>query len=160
VPTVKLSIAFDARSARAARCRSEGADFVFTVRPSSTKRRMASERVVSYRFSWDDPIFDSPFEQRRLRFLNTLFLAMARCGGKAEVRGREAREIRITIHQTSLSVSLDQPTKERVRPPTTAPTTLTSYVLSFCPVMTVNRSGHPGRMGKAAALNGASKRSP
>jgi hypothetical protein len=36
VPTVRLSIAFDARSARAARCRSEGADFVFTERPSST----------------------------------------------------------------------------------------------------------------------------
>jgi hypothetical protein len=44
VRTVKLSIAFDARSARAARCRSEGADLVFTVRPSSTSRRMASER--------------------------------------------------------------------------------------------------------------------
>jgi hypothetical protein len=43
--TVKLSIALDARSARAARCRSEGADFVlFTVRSSSTRRRMASER--------------------------------------------------------------------------------------------------------------------
>jgi len=48
---VRLSIAFAARSARAARCRSEGADFVFTERPSSTSRAMAPERVVSLRLA-------------------------------------------------------------------------------------------------------------
>jgi hypothetical protein len=43
-PAVKLSIACDARSAIAARCRSEGSDLVFTVSPISTSRRMASGR--------------------------------------------------------------------------------------------------------------------
>jgi hypothetical protein len=75
------------------------------------KMRRQKQAASIYSFAWDDPVFDSPFDQRRLRFLNTLFLAMARWGGKAEVRGREAREIRITIHQTSLSVSLDRPTQ-------------------------------------------------
>jgi hypothetical protein len=32
--------------------------------------------------SWDDPLFDSPFERRRLRILNSLFLAAARMNGK------------------------------------------------------------------------------
>jgi len=48
-------------------------------------------------------------EQRRLRLLNTLFLAVARCGGKPEVRGNEAREITITVHQTSVVLTLDRP---------------------------------------------------
>jgi hypothetical protein len=63
--------------------------------------------------SRDAPVFGSPFEQRRLRFLNALFLALARGDGKAEVRGREAREINITIHQTGLSISLDRPATRR-----------------------------------------------
>jgi hypothetical protein len=75
--------------------------------------RRQKQAASSHSFSWDNPVFDSPFEQRRLRFLNALFLAVARCGGKAEVRGREAREISITIHQTRVSVSLDRPTKGR-----------------------------------------------
>jgi len=74
--------------------------------------RRQKQVASSYSFSWENPVFDSPIEQRRLRFY-ALFLAVARCGGRAEVRGREAREIRITIYQTSVSVSLDQPTKGR-----------------------------------------------
>ena len=34
-------------------------------------------------------------------------------GGKAEMRGPEAREIIIVIHQTSVAVSLDRPLKGR-----------------------------------------------
>jgi hypothetical protein len=42
-----------------------------------------------------------------------LFLAAVRCGGKPEVRGREAREISITIHQTGVAISLDRPATGR-----------------------------------------------
>jgi ATP-dependent Clp protease adaptor protein ClpS len=45
VSAVKLSIVFDARSAKAKRWRSEGTDFGFTARPSSTRRRMDSDSV-------------------------------------------------------------------------------------------------------------------
>ena len=38
---------------------------------------------------------------------------MARCGGKPEVRGRKAREISITVHQTGLAISLDRPPATR-----------------------------------------------
>lgn len=68
---------------------------------------------ASFSFSWEAPVFDSPFEQRRLRLLNALFLAVARCGGKPNVGGREAREISITVHQTSVPISLDRPSAGR-----------------------------------------------
>ncbi len=61
------------------------------------------------------PVFDSPFGQRRLRFLNALFIATAKCGGKPEVRGHEAREISIRIHQTGVAVSLDRPPAGRTK---------------------------------------------
>src|SRR5665647_1543102 len=44
----------------------------------------------------------APFEQRRLRILNALVLAVARCGGKAWIGGREAREISITSGPATL----------------------------------------------------------
>lgn len=71
--------------------------------------RREKQKTATYVFSWEKPVFDTPFEQRRLRLLNALFLAVARCGGKAEVRGAEAREITITVHQTAVFFTLDRP---------------------------------------------------
>jgi hypothetical protein len=61
--------------------------------------------------SWDKPLFDNPFERRRLRVLNSLFLAVAKMNGKASVCGREAREIRISFFQQHLHLTLDRPKK-------------------------------------------------
>jgi hypothetical protein len=89
---------------------------VMTVRHPAVARLIAEDyycrqtpATATYTFSWEAPVFDAPVEQRRLRFLNALFLAVARCGGKPEVRGREAREISIVIHQTGVALSLDRP---------------------------------------------------
>lgn len=71
--------------------------------------RREKQKTATYTFSWEKPVFDPPFEQRRLRLLNALFLAVARCGGKPEVRGHEAREITITVHQTAVFLTLDRP---------------------------------------------------
>jgi hypothetical protein len=71
--------------------------------------RRQNQLKAFYTFSWDEPAFDSPFEQRRLRFLNALLLAVARCSGKPQVGGRDAREISVTVHQTSVALSLDRP---------------------------------------------------
>jgi hypothetical protein len=49
--------------------------------------RRQKQAASAYAFSWAAPLFDSPLEQRRLRLLNAVFLAVARCGGKAETRG-------------------------------------------------------------------------
>jgi hypothetical protein len=69
--------------------------------------RREKHRTATYVFSWEKPVFDTPFEQRRLRLLNALFLAVAR--GKPEVRGNEAREITITVHQTAVFLTVDRP---------------------------------------------------
>ena len=66
-----------------------------------------------YPMSWDRPLFDSPFERRRLRILNSLFFAVAKMNGKSSVHGREAREIRICFFQQYLTLSLDRPKRSR-----------------------------------------------
>ena len=83
--------------------------------------RRKKQLNASYAYSWEAPVFDSPFEQRRLRFLNALFLAVARCGGKPEVRGREAREISLTVHQARVALSLDRPPARRRKAAQAAP---------------------------------------
>lgn len=68
------------------------------------KRAKQAERQFAW--SWDAPLFDSPFEQRRLGILNALFLAVAKCGGKPEIRGREAVEVSLTVHQQHVPLKL------------------------------------------------------
>ena len=42
-----------------------------------------------------------------------MFLALAKSGGKPEVRGREAREISVAVHQTQVALALDRPAAGR-----------------------------------------------
>jgi len=77
--------------------------------------RLQKQAASSFRFSWDDPIFDTPFERRRLRVLNALFLAVAKMKGRPEIRGREGREISITFHQQQVAITLDRPKSKSQR---------------------------------------------
>ena len=93
---------------------------VTTVQHPAISRLIAEDGVrrqkqpkASYISSSDKPVFDSSFEQRRLRLLNALFIATAKCGGRPEVDGRDAREIRMKIHQTTVPVSLDRSSAAR-----------------------------------------------
>lgn len=74
------------------------------------KRR---EKHRSSPYSWYAPIFDSPFERRRLRILNALFLAVSRIDAKASTRGQEAREIEVTVGQQHVVIRLDRPSVQR-----------------------------------------------
>jgi hypothetical protein len=58
--------------------------------------------------SWNNPLFETPFERRRLRILNSLFFAVAKMNGKPSVHGREAREIHISFFQ-HLHLRLEKP---------------------------------------------------
>lgn len=60
-----------------------------------------------YGFSWDEPVFTTAAEQRRLRILNALFLSVSRFNGKVTVRGKEARELSITFDRQHVVVALD-----------------------------------------------------
>lgn len=77
------------------------------------ERRREKQRSSSYPYSWDAPIFETTFERRRLRILNGLFLAVARMGAKASTRGREAREIGITVGHQHVGLRLDRPSIQR-----------------------------------------------
>jgi 23S rRNA pseudoU1915 N3-methylase RlmH len=73
------------------------------------EKRREKQLTDPYSMSWDKPLFDTPFERRRLRILNSLFLAVAKMNGKSSLHGREAREIRISFFQQHLCLTLDRP---------------------------------------------------
>lgn len=66
-------------------------------------------------YSWYQPRFDSPFERRRLRILNGLFLGVAKVGGEAWTRGDTARELGLRIGDRSISFELDHQGAKRGR---------------------------------------------
>jgi hypothetical protein len=77
------------------------------------EHRRETQQNSPHAWSWDNPVFDSPLERRRLRILNATFLALSRCGMKPAVRGREARELSAQIGLSYVSFTLDRVTKRR-----------------------------------------------
>jgi len=76
---------------------------------SGRRRAWSSEQKAQIlpEFPWYQPRFDAPFERRRLRFLNGLFLAYAKVGGHPWMRGDDARELAIYMGDASVSFELD-----------------------------------------------------
>lgn len=71
------------------------------------------EKQQSSQFSWYEPKFDSPFERRRLRVLNGIFLGIAKAGGSAWTRGETARELGLHVGERGVSFELDHPAAKR-----------------------------------------------
>jgi len=55
------------------------------------EKRREKQLNDPYPMSWNNPVFDTPFERRRRRLLNSLFFAVAKMNGKPAIHGREAR---------------------------------------------------------------------
>lgn len=72
------------------------------------KRRVKTPGSYS-RFYWSDPLFDSPFERRRLRILNTLFFALTKAGHKPRIHGDEARSLGVKVGMIDVGFKLDHP---------------------------------------------------
>ncbi len=66
------------------------------------------QKKLSERYYWREPQFESPFERRRLCFLNSLLLGFAKvnCGGW--IRGENAREHSILIGNMPVEFTLDR----------------------------------------------------
>lgn len=79
------------------------------------EKRREKQLNDPYPMPWYKPLFDSPFDRRRLRILNTLFLAVAKMNGKSFVNGPEARDIGISFFQQHLHLSLDRPKRSARR---------------------------------------------
>lgn len=81
------------------------------------ERRREKQRSTPYPSSWDNPLFDSPFERRRFYILNALFIAMERASCKPDIRGKEARELSVTVGSSHVNFTLDRPAVHRPRLP-------------------------------------------
>ena len=77
------------------------------------ERRREQQRVATYQTSWNNPLFDSPFERRRLRILNALFFAIARMNGKPTISRHEPRSIHVSFYQQPVGITLDKPAQPR-----------------------------------------------
>jgi len=63
---------------------------------------------AAYRLRYSEPFFDSPFERRRLRILNNLFLALIKAGHQPWL-GEQARNVGVTVGSQKISFTLDHP---------------------------------------------------
>lgn len=62
-----------------------------------------------YRLRYCDPLFDSPFERRRLQILNSLFLALAQAGHQPWLDEPQARNVGVMVGSQKVSFALDHP---------------------------------------------------
>lgn len=60
------------------------------------EQRRVAQIGKDYVSSWDAPRFASPFEQRRLRVLNAVMIALARAGAGVRLTGKNARSIYVS----------------------------------------------------------------
>jgi hypothetical protein len=81
------------------------------------EKRRERQRASSFPSSWDAPRFDSPYERRRLRVLNTLVLAVGTMHGRPSISGPEGRSIHLSFHRKHVAIQLDRPKWRRVRGP-------------------------------------------
>jgi len=75
------------------------------------ERRRESLVVSSPIFQTTD--FEAPFERRRLRILNAVFLAVQRCGCRPWIRDKEAHDVGIQVGERNVSFSLEPVTQRR-----------------------------------------------
>ena len=75
------------------------------------EKRREKKRNSPYPSSLDNPIFDSPFERRRLRILNTLSTATAKMHGQLYIHGKEGRSVGFSVVDQTVSIRLDIPAK-------------------------------------------------
>jgi len=79
------------------------------------EQRRERQRASSFPSSWDAPLFDTPFERRRLRVLNTLVLGAGTMNGKPAIGDHEARSIHFSFYQRQVGIRLDRLKRPRRR---------------------------------------------
>jgi hypothetical protein len=69
--------------------------------------RRQAQVANRYPSSWDNPKFDSPFERRRLKMLNAIFVALAHENYKPSIGDMEARNLSVRIGGQHVYFDLD-----------------------------------------------------
>ena len=73
-------------------------------------KRRDKQRNSPYPSTWDKPIFEAPFERRRLRILNAMATGITKMGGRLYIHGKEGRNVGFAVGDQGVSLSLDVPT--------------------------------------------------
>jgi len=73
------------------------------------KVRVEKRNASLYPSIFDEPFFVSPYERRRLKLLNSIFLALAKIGVSAYAQGKNPSDFTIHLGDASLSFRLDDP---------------------------------------------------
>ena len=71
--------------------------------------RREEENRKKYSYRSDRPLFASPFEQRRLRILGSIFTALGRCGVKGTLSGNDPSDFGAHVGEQHVSFHLDHP---------------------------------------------------
>jgi len=74
------------------------------------EERVRKQRADPFPSSWNAPISDTPFESRRLRILNALFICLTRCGMWPHISDRYGRDLSVTVGTTSVRLVVDPTT--------------------------------------------------
>ncbi|HUR35948.1 MAG TPA: hypothetical protein VM032_19230 [Vicinamibacterales bacterium] len=74
---------------------------------NADEERAKKQRADPYPSSWNAPLFDGPFEMRRLRILNALFVCLTRCGMAPHVGDKYGRDLSVTVGTTHVPLVLD-----------------------------------------------------
>jgi hypothetical protein len=72
------------------------------------RRQVEDDARRSTESTWHTPLFNSPFEKRRLRILQGLFYGLSRLDCSVDVRGREVRDIHVTVGQQYIKIEIDR----------------------------------------------------
>lgn len=71
------------------------------------EERRQKQLSSCFSYSWDKPLFDDPFEKRRLRVLNAIMTALEVCGMKPTVQGGAGRNLSVRVNDTHVHYTLD-----------------------------------------------------
>jgi hypothetical protein len=74
---------------------------------TADEERARKHRADPYPTSWNAPTFDTPFEMRRFKILNALFVCLTRCGMSPHVSDKLGRALSVTVGTTPVSLLLD-----------------------------------------------------
>jgi hypothetical protein len=79
------------------------------------RRQVEDDARRAAESSWHTQIFNSPLEKRRLRILQGLFYGLSRLDCSVDVRGREVRDIHVTVGHQHIKIEIDR-VRSRRRP--------------------------------------------
>jgi len=75
--------------------------------------RRKKQESLSYVSMFDAPLFETPFERRRLRVLDAILTDLERGGARTAVRGKDPDRFPITVGEQDVYLAIDHPGYQR-----------------------------------------------